>query len=161
MSVAEEIIAIAALAGIDPKKMRHWLFVSSDLAIAEGGGPTAIDPLFTFNVPGGRCVLLTRIDVDSYPVSGGVDLYGQRQNNYFNEGISFFVQADDTQLSEDTVPSRVIFGDVFFVFPANAKVEFSVTIPAGGDSMKASFRLHGFLLPQSLYNLLARIQTIT
>lgn len=160
MGLAEEIKAIAELAGVEAAAVKHFVYVSEEHDIQEAGAPTATDPLFEITVETGKCLLVQRIDADSYPVDGaGSDLYSHRQRNLFNEGVKMWIEINDVEVVPATTPARLLLGDFFLLVPAGKTVSFCVTIPAGGDRMKASFRVHAFLLPQRAFNALETMQT--
>lgn len=161
MTLASEIGAVAALAGVRCAQVRHWLYVADELDVSNALGVPILTPLITFTVPSARCLLITKMAADSYPVSGGVDLYSHRQQQmFFNEGTHLQVYVNNALVTSSSVRTRYVVGEILLVLPADAKVEFLITIPVTTDAMKLAMKLHGFLLPQRAHEALAPLQTV-
>lgn len=161
MSTPEQYSAVAHLAGVEARSVRHFLFAAVDRSMpASTTQVSVISPLWTFNVPVGHCVLAARIDVDSYPVSAtGANLYAQRQRGLFSENVSGYFTVNESQTTPARIAHRCFEGDVFLPFPSGAKVSYSVVFVGGSDAMKASYRVSGFLLPQKAFDRLAALQS--
>ncbi len=160
MSILSEIAEAARLFNVAPDRIRHWVRPSVEKNVAEGGAPTSTDNLVTFTVPSARCLIVTRIELDSYPVdSSGNEYPAHRQRNAYHEGLNFYFTVGDEQTTPDTLDSRVFTGEVLFAFKSEAAVKIGVNIPTGGDRQKLSFRVSGLLLPAESYTLAAAMQT--
>ena len=133
-SVAQEMLALAALAKVDVEEVQHFI-------VGLSGSPSVVGSI-DFTVPGDHCAVVVKIEE-------------------FNadDALTRTVTRSEAGavITEVEAADWTIGADVFLWFPPGSHSINLAATPVGGKSYFA--RLTGYLLPQAVFKNLSRMGT--
>ena len=168
-SIAQEIVALAQIAGTSPKKFRHWVTARSltpdAITVAQLPDP-AFNPVIVsrFKVPEGHSLLITRMShYVSYP-NAAVPTQPGVVNLAVDPKISFEIRAAIRRMRTPLAAKPLLVGSgrVFLIFPSSQLVDFLLVRNAaqGSNEYTLHMRLEGFLTEERIARKLDSLQSV-
>lgn len=165
MSVIQEINELSKLTKIETSLIKHLVAGRELVVTSTGLQPDKV--LATIKIDSDQCLLLTRIEIESYPVYDGVKAFELHSPYYFWENAQLSWKTGDKYLTQLNTPYFLALGDCLLIFSSVPNVTLEVlTFPSNEDQeagiVRTAYlkcRVSGFRLPISAVNELARSAT--
>jgi hypothetical protein len=166
MSIAKEILELADLGQTSQSHIRHVIGGGYDVEVSDASD--AATELARLKVISDQCLVITKVDIESYPTIAGVKRYDLHSAyHYWENARLYWTGGDKENLRVDT-PYQLVTGECLFVFSGMTFVSLNLIAHRSVEDAAANIvttakvkaRVSGFRMPADSVKLLARSATL-